>query len=55
MLENTLLEISDNLQSDLYRRDPAFQFLSIDRMTALVLLDLVEAALDKEDAPDGTR
>lgn len=53
MLENTLLEISDNLKSDLYERAPEFPYITISRMTALVLLDLVEDALVREDRTNG--
>lgn len=45
MLKNTLTEIAGKLKSDL---DELHPYITLDRTTALVLLDLTEAALAAE-------
>lgn len=50
---HTLKAVEDLLKTELYKRETVYPYITIERMTAIALLDLVEDAISREEQNDG--
>ena len=55
MLKRTLSYIMEKMTNDVYRADQNSHYVAIDKITALLLLDMLEHLYKMEDQHDGTR
>lgn len=53
-MRHILKAVEDLLKTELYERETVYPYITIDRMTAIALLDLVEDAISREDKTNGT-